>query len=225
MKFGTTAEGLGDTLLLTSVCKYLKNPTVQILKKNERFSILFQNICDVEITDDINDLSDIGSGHYSTRKLRNFFKHADALDNRPLVLYSDEESELWVSDFLSNIKRPIIFVPKCSKRWDSVRSLNHELCEAIIQEYRNKNLTPILVTNSSNDIDISNIYKLKDLDLKKYICLLRRVGRYVGCNTGDMHLAISVGCITHVFQPESNYGFNEQEWNYKHPSIIYFNKD
>lgn len=224
MKFGTRSPGLGDMLLLTSICKYFPNAfTVQIDHVNKRFQILFHGIANTEIvsSEEINELANIGTGHYSTRKLRNFFGPiADGLDNRPLTLYSDLESEEWAFNFLKDKNKPLIFVPTCSKRWDSLRSLPDKLIKQLLVNFKKTSYTPIICQSSSNYKDIEGI-NLVDLDLKKYICLLRRVGRYIGANTGDEHLATAVGCNTVVYQPKDGNGFLSDEWNYNHVNSKY----
>lgn len=227
MKFGPSSEsaGLGDTLLLTSICKHEPGKhTIQLPENKKYFEILFKGLCaNVEITNFPIVLKDIGYGHYATRKLRYIYgDYAELLDNKPLVLYSDYESERWVENFIKNINNPIIFVPNCSLKWHSIRSLSINKSNEIINQLLSLNYTPIVCSTSSNVASNFNTYiNLIDLDLKKYICLLRRVGRYIGCNTGDMHLAISVGALTKVFQPKSAPGFEENDWNYNHPSVEY----
>jgi len=227
VKFGSSIEcgGLGDILLLTSICKYEpKKYTIQLPENKKHYSILFQSLCaDIEITNSPSLLNEFGNGHYATRKLKGIYgEYADFLDNRPLVLYSDYESEKWAKEFIKNINNPIIFVPNCSAKWHSVRSLSTNKSNEIINDLLLHNYTPIICSTSSNPVDnFDECVNLIDLDFKKYICLLRRVGRYIGCNTGDMHLAISVGALTKVFQPKDGNGFYEKEWNYNHPTIEY----
>jgi hypothetical protein len=227
MKFGPSIEssGLGDTLLLTAVCKY--NPrkyTIQLPTNKKHFEILFEGLCqDVEITDNPKVLNEIGDGHYTTRKLRSIYgDYANLLDNRPVVLYSDRESEEWAENYIKNLNNPIIFVPNCSNRWHHIRSIPVDKSQEIISNLLLSNFNPIVCSSSFNPVPyFDNCKNLIDLDLKKYICLLRKVGKYIGCNTGDMHLSISVGALTKVFQPKSCAGFCEKEWNYNHPTISY----
>jgi hypothetical protein len=225
IELSSSSSGLGDILLLTSICKNLlaknKKATVVLSPKVERFSILFDGLADVEIGERNNHIPDIGCGHYATRKLRNFFEEADLLDNRPLVLHSDIESERWAAEYLNNKPNPIIIVPNCSKQWHSVRSLSLEACSLAMESMINSGCTPILCESSENPVLIEMENKLTDLPLSKYICLLRKAGLYHGCNTGDMHLAIAVNASCMVIQPKNNPFFNEEEWNYKHPSIQY----
>lgn len=226
-KFGSSSVGLGDLLLLTSVCKYFPNKfTIQLPENKSKYSILFHGLAEVEITNDINFLPDIGDGHYSTRKLRNFFKNADSMDNRPLVLYTDEESEKWAWEYLKDIKNPIIICPTCSESTggkDNIRSFNDELIKKLTEDFIQQDFTPIIHSFDSTQEYPENIKVIRNLDLKKYICLLRKIGRFFGCNTGDMHLSVALGCISTVIQPQSTYNFSEIEWSYNHPSITYFN--
>lgn len=225
-KFGSKTNGLGDVLLLTSICKYFPNKlTIQLPSNISRFSILFDGLANVEITENINYINEYGSGHYSITKLRYFFGNdADFLDPRPLVLYSDIESEIWAYETLKKYTNPIIFVPNCSKGWHSIRSIPEykslKLMEDLIQK---KKCTPLLVANSENFPNYLNDYEniFVDIPLKKYICLLRRCGIYFGCDTGDMNLAISTGCYCNVFKPIDGNGYFSYQWNYNHPTIKY----
>lgn len=224
IKIASTSQGLGDNLLLTPILKYFPNQiTIQLPSKNERFKILFENLAKVEITDELQLWPDLGppGEHYATRKLRNFFgDSAIYLDNRPIVLYSDRESELWVNDYLKDKPNPVIFVPNCSKQWSSIRNIPLEIVNEILKNLKSSNATPIVCQSSNNYTDIGEC-QLNDLDLKKYICLLRKVGIYYGANTGDEHLMTAVGGKTIVFQPEDNEYFCSSEWNYNHPNSNY----
>ena len=147
MKISSVNYGLGDTLLLTSVCKYFPNKlTVQLPPEKEKYSLLFSNIATVEVCEKekMNPLPDLGGGHYATRKLRNFFGEvADGLDNRPLVLYSDPESERWAFQYLKDKPNPAIVVPTCSKQWHNDRSMPVDLFNAVIAQCKKEKFTPI----------------------------------------------------------------------------------
>lgn len=222
-KFGSMTNGMGDILMLNAVFKHLKGQCIaQIPKDKEKFKVFFDGIANVEIADHIKILEDIGYGHYSTRKLRNFFgETADCLDIRPVVLYSDVESEQWVSNFLKDIKNPVIFVPTCSIGWKELRSIPIELTLNLLDHIKSSGLTPIVCQGSDNKYDIKNNICINNLDIKKYICLLRKVGFYIGANTGDMHLAVGVGAKTVVYQPKPSDKFDPVEWCYIHPSVTY----
>lgn len=233
IKLMSDQHGLGDTLLFTPVVKHLKSRNIEceffLPKEKERFQILFDGLCKVNLIseeeqNEIKPTQNIGyNGTYILRKLRNFFEDAEVLDIRPIVLHSKKESELWAFNFLKEIKNPVIFVPNCSKKWHHIRSLNQKISYSIINDLLKNNCTPILCESSDNPSNLDYKLKLTDLDLSKYISLLRKVGIYFGCNTGDMNLAIAVGSICHSFEPLNSPYFNREEYDYNHPSIIYHN--
>lgn len=225
MKFGSLTYGLGDTLVMTTLCKYFPNQfTIQIPYEKAKFSVLFDHLAKVELCheSDIMPFLEVGHGHYATRKLRGFFGTiADGLDNRPIVLHTNYKSEKWAYDFLRDKPNPIIFAPNCSKEHASVRNIPDESIPSILESFKKANKTPIICQMSSNYRKIEGV-ELIDLDLKDYICLLRQVGFYAGANTGDEHLATAVGCKTVVYQPRSNKDFEHSEWNYTHASSSYY---
>ena len=226
MKFGNSVHGLGDTLLLTSICKYFPNEfTVQIPHEKSKFSILFEHLAKVELCtqSEIRPLLEIGIGHYSTRKLRGFFGSvANSMDNRPLVLYSDYKSEKWAHEFLKDKPNPIVFAPNCSTTANETRNIPDKSVSNILDAFKKNGQTAIICQMSSNYRKIDGI-ELVDIDLRNYIALLRQVGFYAGANTGDEHLATAVGCKTFVYQPVNNDKFKSYEWNYNHPNSLYYN--
>jgi len=227
VKLSCPSHGLGDTLLLTSVCKHFlankKKAVVSLPVKIQRFSILFDGLADVVIEDGNYHMPDIGGGHYATRKLRNFFPNAEHLDYRPLVLHSNPESEAWAAKYLADKPRPLIVVPNCAKQWHQVRSIEPLQFKHLLYQVRMVGFTPIICSNSSNPVVVDEGHHvLTDLDLSRYICLMRQAGQYFGCNTGDLHLAVAVGAECQVFQPSDHPLFSREEWDYKHPTIQYY---
>lgn len=221
-------HGLGDTLMLTSLAKNITEPVKVLLpKKVERFSILFDKLANVEIIDDdkfrgYKSTPNFGSGPYIRQKLRGFFRNeAEYMDIRPLVLHTKPSSELWAAEYLADKPNPVIFVPTCSPQWASVRNLPVKLAHSVYAELREKGFTPIVCQSSSNFLDIGE-HQLNDLDLSKYICLLRQAGEFVGANTGDFHVAVGVGARATCIEPQSHSLFQTSEWRYKHQNIIYY---
>lgn len=225
MKFGSKTSGLGDTLLLSSCCRYFPNEfTIQLPKGKERFAYLFQGLADVEIVEkkDIIPIPDLGEpAHYATMKLRNFFGEvADGMDNRPLCLYSDPESEKFASEFLKDKKNPVIFVPTCSPTWKEVRNIPLNLAHQIYNSLVKNGFTPIVCQSSANFLNIGE-NQLTDLDLRSYICLMRRVKIVHTANTGDETLATSLGCNVTCYQPQDHQWFQGWQWNFNHPNNTY----
>lgn len=216
--------GLGDNLLLTPILKALPNKlTVQLPVEQSRFKILFHGLADVELCqpNELIPVNDVGDGPYARRKLRALFgSDAETMDIRPVVLYADPDSNNFAADYLKDKPNPVIICPFVSKKWSNVRDLPLDITKEIIWGAKMRGQTPIVV---QSDSDIKwDCATLNNLELPKLICLLRQVGVYIGANTGVQHLAIAVGCLTDVYEPEDGPSFQSGEWRYDHASIKYF---
>lgn len=224
MKISSSTHGLGDTLLLTSICRNIPNElTVQLPIAQSRFSILFDGLAQVEFCEekDLIPMKDFGYGNYALTKLRTFFgKEAENMDIRPLVLYHDHDSNSVAAEYLKDKPNPVIICPFVAKKWSNVRNIPLDITKEIIWGAKLKNQTPIVVQSDSDmkwDCDTLN-----DLELRKLICLMRQSARYVGANTGLYHLAVAVGASVEVYQPEDSCLFQSCQWAYRHPTIKYF---
>jgi len=223
MKFGSTQTGLGDVLVFNAVMKHFPmQHTMQLQPNIERFKILFDHICKVEITDTPNFLEDLNRPITSCagEKLRNFFgEDADHLDFRPNILHFDIEKQKEAANILSQYEKPVIFVPFCSKTWAHERNMPDQLIQSAITSIKDSGGSVILCSQSNNRKEIECVdEELINLDLSLYIHILRNAGAYVGCNTGDMHLAVGVGCDCSVFNPTKEDAFYKI-WCYKHPNV------
>lgn len=224
MIIGTRSTGLGDILLFTGVLKYFPmQHTMQLLPEVARFSILFDGLAEIEITENILQLEDINypSAHASTEKLRNFFGSlADTCNPLPLVLHFDIDAHEKAISILEGIDNPVIFNPYCAKHWSHVRNMPQKLVEEVVKKLKHEGKTPIGCYSSKNYQEVTGVQKeVFDLDLSTYIHLLRIVGEYVGTNTGDMHLAAGVGCKITCYNPPSQAQFNHKNWLYQHPTV------
>jgi hypothetical protein len=232
MKVTCGNYGMGDTLLMTAICKYFPFKfTILLPKDQEKFKIFFDNLAKVEITDNVpfeimtkNSLPKLGNGHYTTRMLRGIFgSYGDLIDNRPLVISSNFSADTWTYEYLKDKPNPVIVSPMCSALAKDIRGISENDCSKIIELLKRKRYTPILILSSSYTYD-KNIaeHVLIDLEITKYLSLMKKVGLYYGSNTGDKHLAVAVGAETHVFEPENHPMFNPSEWDYNHPTIKYY---
>lgn len=226
MKIASPAgsQGLGDVTLLTSIAKSLPNKlTVQIPVEQSRFKILFDGLANVELCQphELIPLQDTGDGPYVRRKLRTLFgSDAENMDIRPLVLYSDLDSNNWAAEYLKDKPNPLIVCPFVAKAWSQVRDLPFDIIQEILAGAKLKNQTPIIIQSGEQKWDCAT---LDNLDLPKLICLMRQAGRVTTANTGLYHLAVAVGALVECYQPEDGPLFNSNEWCYKdHPTIKHY---
>lgn len=226
MKIASPAgsQGLGDNLLMTPILRALPNKlTVQLPVEQSRFSILFQGLANIELCQphELIPVQDIGDGPYARRKLRAFFgSDAENMDIRPIVLYADPDSDNWAAKYLRDKPNPVIVCPFVSKKWSNVRDLPLDIAQEIIRGAQLKGQTPIVVQSDSDHKWPCDT--LDNLELPKLICLLRQAGRMAGANTGVQHLAIAVGCMVDVYEPEDGPLFSSHEWRYQHSTIKYY---
>jgi len=223
MKLGSKTSGLGDILLLTALCRALPNQlTIQLPPEQKRFECLFQGLAKVEICpkEQIICAQDFGDGHYARKKLRVFFgPDADNMDIRPLVIYTNPDDEQWAADYLRDKPNPVIVCPFVAKQWSQVRDLPFDIIQEILGLAKNRQETPIFIQDSDQEWQYPT---LRNLDLRKLICLMRQCGKYYGANTGLYHLAVAVGAQITCFQPEDGPLFQSSEWCYKHPTIKHY---
>lgn len=218
------SQGLGDLLILTSIAKYASGElTVQLLKEQERFAILFNHLANVEICEksELQPLANYGCGHYARQKIRGLMgNNAEYIDIRPLVLYSDLDSNNWAAEYLKDKPNPLIVCPFVAKAWSQVRDLPFDIIQEILSGAKLKNQTPIIIQSGEQKWDCAT---LDNLDLPKLICLMRQAGRVTTANTGLYHLAVAVGALVECYQPEDGPLFNSNEWCYKdHPTIKHY---
>ena len=222
MNIQSLSDGLGDTILLSSVCKYFPEKiSVKLTEKVKRFGCLFKNIANIQISDDNSgDACEIGLGHYATRKLRYFFgEYADLMDNRPICFFSDDKSEIAAAK-IKNGRICAIVCPTVADHWNDIGSLPEKVFQSILKRLSDAEITPIII--SSGDYNCFNYEKYNNLPLETLVCLMRQCGQYEGTCTGLYHLAASVGAKINCFIPPKNNIFFPEEWCYDHPTIQHF---
>lgn len=108
-RIGLPGQGLGDILLMTSVCKYIPDLTVEIKTYAARMSCLFDGICkETIITDNpINSMPPPIGMTYIEALMGKF----DLKDKKPLpyIKLTDHEKQEGL-DFASQYKNPIIII-------------------------------------------------------------------------------------------------------------------
>ena len=225
ISLSSSSIGLGDTLLLNAVARYLDSPTVFLPRKSKRFEILFDKIAKVEIVDDdkfegYKYTPDFGTGLYARQKLRGFFgNEAEFMDVRPVVLHSNPSGEYWAGEYLKDKPNPVIVCWQVATEWQHVRGWSEDLTKNVIQSLKDNNKTPIVIQSGAKNKWAADT--VCDLELDKLICLMRQVGEVVTAHTGLFHLAVGVGAKIDCIQPPDSELFNSSEWNYSHPTIDY----
>lgn len=56
--------------------------------------------------------------------------------------------------------------------------------------------------------------KFYDVPIRQMAAIFHRVGRYVGCDSGDYHLMLAVGGQCDVLVPDESYGYSYAYFHY-----------
>jgi len=222
MKIGTPndAKGLGDTLLLTGICRYKRDCIVELHPSCEKFSFFFNGICEsINLTQTPTRTPHVGSGTFLERKM-----NACGIHNKkplPLVILSkDEQKE--AKQKIKNFKNPLIISVNCSKKWKHVREFDVEKWNKITDSLKD-DYTLLQFGISDNFTKIDHTIPFVDLSLLEMCKYFFGVGKYLGVDTGDRHLAIALGCETTILHPNDHNNYRASNWHYSKDIINYVN--
>lgn len=222
MKIGINKSscGLGDILTLTAICRENSNCIVELPPQAKRFKCLFDNICEkVIITNNPIVTKHVGSGTFIEGKLR----ACNLPTNNPLPyikLNNDEKKE--AKKLIKKYKNPLIFVPNCSKKWKRIREMNRKKWEPILNEL-NKKYTILQFGVKNNFTPFDQAIHFVDTPLKTQMQYFYGIGKYLGVDTGDRHLAIALNCKTVILHPSHTTDYKHNRWRFIDEKIKYVN--
>ncbi len=222
-----TAGSLGDWLSLTPLLRNLIEP--KVLAKDSphsrAFAALYEGLAPVEFTkDDLPNVPETGTGPFSRRVMNAFNQVGNAIPS--IVLRADEIA--WARDFLKQYENPVAFNNTCGgaqpdkpindiSNW---RRMPEEVVKHIVKDLRARGKT-ILRFGTKASFAIYNNYdefegviNLPDMPLRQVAACYQVIGEYWGTDTGDHHLMLAVGGISHCFVPPS-------VWHYQHERHLY----
>jgi hypothetical protein len=207
---GKSNCGLGDTLLLTPICRQ-KKCVVQLSPKVERFTCLFQNLAEVEIVEDPVRTSMQGCGHIAMRMLRALgLNHKDYIPqiNVPNV---DLTQHL-------DVLKDVVVVPNCCSRWKHIR----EMPENWDHLLKRTKISFCQFGISDNCTFLGGQTKL-DIPLDVLAAIYHRSGKYIGVDTGDSHLMLAVGGKCIILHPPNGKSYQPNSWHYESDRVRYIN--
>jgi len=216
---GTKNTGLGDILLLTAVCKNAKNKKIIInLKPNcEKFAFLFKDIAyKIIFTDDPIETIGIGDGHLAKRKCRIVGYNGE--DYLPYIKFDNQEYDEEINQTLSKLKNPIILKLGCSKTWKHLRQFPIKYWQ---DYFANKNYDFIQFELSDNFLPYPNAIHFIDAPLEKQAAYYKAVKKYIGVDTGDLHLMLSLGGSVEAHVPQSTISYVHSDWHYESSNARY----
>lgn len=220
IKIGTSKGscGMGDVLLLTSICKHIPNQVyVELFPRAEKYKLFFDNIClGVEIKDNAVVTEDVGSGHFAQRKMRGL-----GLNNKCYLPYIYPKKE-YINTGLalsSQYKNPVAFVANCAA-YPEYRQPDINILQNCVNHLIEKGHTVLQFGMSCNFTKLNNTIPIVDISVYELLCYYSAIKHIVGVDTGDIHAMIALGGSADILIPPSSPYRNHDQWNYKHYNHI-----
>lgn len=221
----SASSNLGDNLSLTPLC-YLTKCRVHMYDDASCRAIapIFDGLA--EVIFDNGSPSTHGpaagpeaaiSGPHSAKTLAQFgFAGKNAIPR--IKLTADEIS--WARHFLSDCQLHNACVVKASTQQINYRTPPAGLIESIVDQ--NPNISFVTSALSSSHpknnfvhIPIRGALTMWDYKIRKLAALYSVIGRYIGPDTGDMHLMLAVGGKVDVLVPKSAWHYDHNHFHYR----------
>lgn len=225
--------GLGDLTTLTAIAKQT-DCVIELPPGAEKYAILFNDLALVKITE--NPVMTTVPGE--DLRIRDKMVMLNTLADNDNVM-------LDVNDFMPKINVSKQAIARVCERYDLRGSMyalkincsqQHRLVRECMPD-KWANVLNILrgdhglvsdfsarflqLSTSDNCTEIEGLQQVQDLPLDELIAVYHVIGRYVGINTGDWHLAMATGCKCLVFHPGQCPAYNHKRWIYEHPNVLY----
>lgn len=205
------AWGIGDTLTITPLVEALRGKAIlKMPVAMSHLAPLFTKICPVLFTDDypvFKHESHDGVWHMAESKLRAFGKWPSPIE--PTIRITAEETQ-WARKELGDIN-PIAFVPTCKPEWAHIRQRPPEFWKDYIDLLRSK--FTVLQFGLRDYPPLTS--RLVGYSIRQIAALYSVIGRYIGVDTGDVHMMLGVGGKALVFNPPATVGHEPVEWEYR----------
>lgn len=199
-------SAIGDALFYTplmnaSICRMnlLDTPA------NRLIAPLFLGLCELRMCSELPEMTSRKAAkkmrHYSRELLDYYGFQKDSCI--PKIKLLPEEIR-FARQFLSKFKNPIILRDLCS--WGS-RSIPPDMAQHIVDNNPDKTFLNFgsshkNLRKTADESSLKRVVYIDDMPLRAVAACYYCVGRYVGCDTGNYHLMLSVGGSCDVIIPE-----------------------
>lgn len=215
---------LGDCLYLTAAISQFENVTVQMHDSPQcrRVSLIYKNLADVEFVDNpdiaIYKKATGNNVHAAQRALD--YLNITSINCIPRIILDEEEIK-WAKEFLKNINNPVVVV---NDNGGSSTEGNYcaqyrrpptEVIQSVVNKLIKNEYSPIqfgikdLKDRDNAFTSLNNVIEIRGLDVRQMAACYYLIGKYIGGDTGDYHLMLSVGgkCITFIPPENASLGY------------------
>lgn len=220
-------RNLGDNLSCTPILNYYKDSILHMVDDIgcRQIAPIFEGLAEV-VFDNDNPRRNIGSHPNKTheRHLLDMYglNHVSAL---PVLKLKKEEIEE-AREFLSIYNNPIIF--KLNPREKKCeRSIPENILNLIADNLKNKNtLLNFAINKSGNDIldnlELNGVTTIYNKPIRFQAACYYLIGKYIGPDTGDYRLMLSVGGKCSVLVPPNSFTYSYSAFHLKEERVKYF---
>lgn len=219
----TNAQGIGDLMTITPICKQVPDCVVQLPPSSKKFSRIFRDIAEVRYADNPRQIPIRYPliKHWSILKMESLGLPTG--DYYPYLSVSQQDLDRG-KQLLSGYKNPIAFVSNCSKQWSHIRQFSQDQTQYLVDKLA-EYFTVIQFGVSNNIMELKNVVPMHDLPLDDLISCYAVIGRYVGVSTGDLFLMLGAGGETLVHIPPGKHENLHNLWNYDYDRAVYVYDD
>jgi hypothetical protein len=144
----------------------------------------------------------------------------------PIIKLKIQEIEE-AREFISKYNNPIIFKLNPREK-NTERSIPSNILDLLINKLKNKyTLLNFTIKKSGEDslenLELKNVINIYDKPIRFQAACYHVIGKYIGPDTGDYRLMLSVGGESYVLVPPSSYTYSHSAFHMKEPRVFYFN--
>lgn len=191
--------GMGD-ILIAMRDGFGRDDLIYVLpQKAERFAPMFQGMFPVLV------------------------RHQDGLtmSSNSMPPFSLTRAEIEVAKSIFSGPKHIGMTINCALHWAQVRQCHPQLWEDFAERLTKDGWHVFQFGWSPNFSPLKHATHVMDLPVRQLAAAYHAIGRYAGIDTGDMHLALSVGCIADVAVPPDCPDYQHAFWHYRSTSVRY----
>lgn len=221
--------GLGDLTILTAIAKQTEC-VVELPPGGEKYAVLFNDLAYVKITEKptFTAVDESSTDLWVCDKMRTLNKEADAgldVDDYMPIIFPSKAALEWARATLNKDMLPM--KPNCSAQHKLTRECHPQkwdrLVKALVSSDAFKDVEIVQFGITDNFDKLFGATVKLDWSIERLAAAYSVIGRYVGIDTGDLHVALAVGCKCLVFHPGECPGYRHNRWKYEHENIRYVN--
>lgn len=216
------AGSLGDMIAATAIFKNGRTGSVTLTneEKIRNFSAIFNGLCEVKFVPAVTKAMPLKGMGPTSRRILQALEINDVAS--PLVIPKPEDVE-WARKWLSQWKKPVVIngtiggVNSSEHPLRFYRKINHGAMQWIVDKIIEHGGQPLSFGCTGNTELFSGAISTPDLPIAKLAAIYAVVKKYIGCDTGDYHLMLSVGgkCVTLVPDNDWHYNYAVHHYTFK----------